>query len=54
MPWLLTTTIALAGFHFDEQLASWLVFSAAEIHYLLTGALIGLGTGFAIRKLESL
>jgi hypothetical protein len=54
MSWLVAACVILAGYHFDHQLAELMVFSTSEIHYLVTGALVGLGTGFALRKMETL
>lgn len=54
MNWFIALVLLLAGYRFDDQLAGWLLFSPTEIHYLLTGSLIGLGTGYAIRKLEAM
>ena len=54
MPWLVAASLILAGYHFDHQLAALMVFSPSELHYMVTGALVGLGTGFAIRKMETL
>jgi hypothetical protein len=54
MTWFVALLLLLAGYRFDAELASWLLFSQTEIHYLVTGSLIGLGTGYAIRKLEAM
>jgi hypothetical protein len=54
MKWLFATVLLLALYRFDDQLASWFLISASEIQYMVTGSLIGLATGFAIRKLETL
>jgi hypothetical protein len=54
MKWVMATVVLLAGYSFDETLAGWFLFSASEIHYMVTGSLIGLAAGFAIRKMETL
>ncbi len=54
MLWLIAASVVLAGFHFDEQLASLRVFSIGEVQVLVMGALFGLGIGLLIRKLEAL
>jgi hypothetical protein len=54
MLWLMAASAVLAGFHFDQQLASLLVFSTAEIQMLALGALFGLGLGRLIRQLEAI
>jgi hypothetical protein len=54
MLWLIAASVVLAGFHFDEQLASLLDFSTGEIQVLVIGALFGLGLGLLIRKLETI
>lgn len=51
--WVVVTTIVLAGFQFDQQLASLEIYNASEINLLVGGTLLGLALGFAIRNIES-
>ena len=54
MLWLIAASVVLAGFHFDEQIASLGVFSAAETRFVVMGALFGLALGLLIRKVETI
>jgi hypothetical protein len=53
MLWLVVTTVVLAGFQFNEALASLEIYNAAEINFLVGGTLVGLALGFLIRKIEA-
>jgi hypothetical protein len=54
MLWVVVTTIVLAGFQFDEQLASLEIYNTAEINLLVGGTLVGLALGFLVRKIEAI
>jgi hypothetical protein len=53
MLWLIVGSIVMAGLQFDQQLALLEVYDAAEIHFLVSGTLVGLAMGFLIQKIES-
>lgn len=53
MLWLIVGSVVMAGLQFTNQLASLEIYNAAEIHFLVSGTLVGLAMGFLIRKIET-
>ena len=53
MLWLIVGSVVMAGLQFNEQLASFEIYSPDEISFLVSGALVGLAMGFLIQKIEA-
>ena len=53
MLWLIVGSIVMAGLQFSGQLGSFEIYTPEEIHFLVSGALVGLALGFVIQKIEA-